>query len=562
MALPKRTRGSQTEMENLQAPEVRRDFFERLAASLPVGIYRTDPAWNCLYVNERWCELTGLSPEEAVGEEWIQPVHPDDRGRIIASCLEMLEREEKWEGEFRLLSKTGETTWVHGIVKAMRDADGKIIGYLGTQIDITSYKLINEQLRQSEEKFRALADYAHDWEYWVEPQGDYLYISPAVQRVTGYDAEQMAAEPELLFTIVHPDDRKFFRKHFTEEFQQRETCQFCFRIIRNDGELRWISHLCQPVYNSTGDFLGCRASNRDITRQKQAEEQLVASEQRFRLALDASSDGVWDRDLITNEVYYGENWHRVLGYTDEDAKSREFSWKKLLHPEDREKAFAAIQEHFEGRNERYETEFRMLNKKGEWQWFLSRGKVVAKDEMERPLRFVGTHTDITKSKNYEFELKTTRDNLEKMVKERTAELEETNVALKVLLKKRERDKTELEQSILKNVASLIEPYMDRLEKTNLTEGQHSIAEILRANLAELTSSFSRSFAARWVKFTPAEIQIANLIKNGKSTKEIADLINASPGTVNIHRKNIRKKLGLTNQKANLQTVLSSFSRNS
>jgi PAS domain S-box-containing protein len=533
-----------------------------MAASLPVGIYLTDTSWNCLYVNERWCELTGLSPEEAIGEEWIQPIHPDDRGRIISSCIKMLDSEGIWEGEYRLLNKNGGVIWVQGIVKAMRDADGRITVYFGTQADITNYKQTIEQLRKSEEKFRAIADYATDWEYWVEPQGDYLYISPAVQRLTGYDAEQMAAEPELLFTIIHPDDRKFFRKHLAEEFHQREPFQFDFRIIRNDEELRWISHECQPIFNSTGDFLGRRVSNRDITRQKLAEEQLVASEQRFRLALDASSDGLWDRDLLTNEVYYGENWHRVLGYTDEDAKAKEFSWKKLLHPEDREKAFAAIQEHFEGRKERYETEFRMLNKKGEWQWFLSRGKVVAKDEMGRPLRFVGTHTDITKSKNYEFELQATRDNLEKMVKKRTAELEETNVALKVLLKRREKDKTELEQSILKNVASLIEPYMDRLAKTNLNESQYAIVEVLKANLAELTSSFSRSFAARWGKFTPAEIQIANLIKNGKSTKEIADLINASPGTVNIHRKNIRKKLGLTNEKANLQTVLSSFSQGS
>lgn len=554
------SKGSQQKgnrLKKMQADGVSGELFELIATRAPVGISVVDEAGNCAYVNECWCAMTGLTRELAAGQGWFSSVHPEDRERMMSLQKEVVKGLGKWQGEYRFLNEKGEVVWVYGQIAALRDRAGYLLGCLWTHTEVNSYKREVEELRKSEEKFHAIADYTFDWEYWVDPDGTYRYISPSVHRLTGYTAEQLHTDPDLLLAIIHPDDHALFKKHLAEQFQEKAVCQFDFRIVSKKSEVRWISHICQPVFDSRNNFLGRRASNRDITGRKRALEELSISEQRFRLALDASSDGVWDRDLITNEVYYGENWHRVLGYSDEEAKSKEFSWKKLLHPGDREKTFAAIQEHFEGRAPRYEAEFRMRNRRGEWQWFLSRGKVVTRDEHGRPLRFVGTHTDITKSKNYEIELQQTRDNLEKMVKERTAELEEANVALKVLLKKREKDKVELQRSVVKNLASLIDPYLAKLGRSALSDGQQLLLDILKTNLNELTSSFSSSFAARWVKFTPAEIQVANLIKIGKSTKDIAVMMNVSPGTINIHRKNIRKKLGLTNQKANLQTVLSS-----
>lgn len=535
------------------------DLFERIAAMAPVGISVVDQAGNGLFVNACWCAMTGLSPELAARQGWREGIHPEDRKRMLSVQKVIGKTGEKWQGEYRLRNAKGEEVWVYGQITKLLDRNGNILGCLWATTEINIYKQDSELLRQSEEKFRAIADNAYDWESWIDPDGTYRYISPSVVRLTGYTVEQLKSDPGLLQSMIHREDFALIKKHLTEEFHQKESCQFDFRIVRRDGEVRWISHVCQPIFDSQKNFLGRRVSNRDTTTRKKALEELRVSEQRFRMALDASSDGVWDRDLVTNEVYYGENWHRVLGYSDEEAKSKEFSWKNLLHPEDREKTFAAIQEHFEGRSPRYEAEFRMRNSRGQWQWFLSRGKVVTWDEHGRPLRFAGTHTDITKSKNYEIELQQTRDNLEEKVRERTAELEEANVALKVLLNKREKDKVEFQRSVLKNFASLIDPYLTKLGKSHLNEGQQLLVNILKANLNELTSSFSSSFAARWIQFTPAEIQIANLIKSGKLTKDIAAMMNISPGTINIHRKNIRKKLGLTNQKANLQTVLSSFS---
>jgi DNA-binding CsgD family transcriptional regulator len=110
--------------------------------------------------------------------------------------------------------------------------------------------------------------------------------------------------------------------------------------------------------------------------------------------------------------------------------------------------------------------------------------------------------------------------------------------------------------VLANAARLVEPYLDRLGESGLNEQQQVLLNILRANIAELTSPFADNFSGKLTRLTPTEIQVANLVKLGKRTKEIAGIMHLSPGTISIHRKNIRKKLDLTHQKTNLQTMLS------
>ncbi len=300
---------------------------------------------------------------------------------------------------------------------------------------------------------------------------------------------------------------------------------------------------------------------KEIEKRKQYEQKLQNSQQRFKLALEASLGGIWDRDLARDRVYFGENWHTSLGYSDRESLNGAANlWESLIHPQDKQRVVTARDNHFNGKTARYEVEYRVRNKSGEWEWILSRGKVTERDAQGKPTRVLGTHTNINRIKCVEAKLQEARTNLEQRVKERTTELEETNIALNVLLAKRERDRETLEQQILANVAELIEPYLQKLSDSRLTNEQETYVSIINSNISELTSSLTQNVAAKFSRLTPAEIQVANLVKLGKRTKEIARIMCLSPGTINIHRKNIRKKLGLTNQKANLQTVLSSYSR--
>jgi PAS domain S-box-containing protein len=131
-----------------------------------------------------------------------------------------------------------------------------------------------EDLRRSEERFRTFADSTYDWETWRAPDGKYLYVSPSCERITGYRSEEFIADPSLVARIVHPDDQAFTNKHFLEDFGSQGPLHIDFRIVTRTGEERFISHYCQGVFGKDGEWLGRRASNRDISMRKRAETEL------------------------------------------------------------------------------------------------------------------------------------------------------------------------------------------------------------------------------------------------------------------------------------------------
>lgn len=147
---------------------------------------------------------------------------------------------------------------------------------------------------------------------------------------------------------------------------------------------------------------------------------------------------------------------------------------------------------------------------------------------------------------------------ERELENRTRDLEEANAALKVLLKQREADKTELEDRLVFNIRELVGPLLEKLKASGLNRRQQGFLEIAEAQLNEILSPFLRGVSPGYLKLTPTEIQVANLVKQGKSTKEIADLMNLSARTVEVNRNNIRKKIGITNKKVNLRTYLLSI----
>ena len=162
--------------------------------------------------------------------------------------------------------------------------------------------------------------------------------------------------------------------------------------------------------------------------------------------------------------------------------------------------------------------------------------------------------DITKRKESEISLKRSKDELNA----RSQDLNESNQALKVLLRQRENDRAELEEKILSNIEILINPYINKLKKMTCKSNELDYVHILESNLRNMTSSFSKKLSSRHLALTHREIQIAKLIKEGKQSKDIAEMMNISLETTNCHRQNIRKKLGLKNAKVNLRAYLMSL----
>lgn len=264
---------------------------------------------------------------------------------------------------------------------------------------------------------------------------------------------------------------------------------------------------------------------------------------------------------------------------------------QFIPEEDRER----VRTHFTSLNREtpmvtYEHQVIAPDRTTRWQRWTDRALL---NEKGNVVEFQSLGTDITERKQAEEALQNARDELERRVEERTAELaraneelraeiaerkrvekevkergkeleektrnlEEVNTALRVLLKRREDDKAELEEKVLFNVRELVVPYLERLKKSGLDDKQKGYTNILESNLNELTSSFSQRLSSRYLRLTPTEMQVANLIKYGNTTKEIAEFLNLSSQTIEFHRKNIREKIGIKNRRANLRTHLLSM----
>jgi len=176
----------------------------------------------------------------------------------------------------------------------------------------------NIALRQAEEKYRTVADYTYGWEFWIDQNDNILYCSPSCERITGYKSEEFLQDPGLLLRIVHPDDLTGFHCHkHMEEMAKEGNHEIQYRIVRMDGSIRWIDHVCQPIFNNSGIFIGTRGSNRDITGRKKMEQLLKTNTQKYKLLSENITDGIF----ICREgnfEYVNKAMSRIFGYDDHE----------------------------------------------------------------------------------------------------------------------------------------------------------------------------------------------------------------------------------------------------
>jgi PAS domain S-box-containing protein len=141
--------------------------------------------------------------------------------------------------------------------------------------DTIERKRSNDALRESEQKFHTLLDWTYDWEAWVDPQDNIIYSSPACERMTGYRPEELISDPNLLKSMVHPEDREIFEEHLAQGHDHRAgIIQIEYRILARDGSEHWIEHICRPIVGVGNNYLGRRVSNRDITDRKHADQNI------------------------------------------------------------------------------------------------------------------------------------------------------------------------------------------------------------------------------------------------------------------------------------------------
>ncbi len=283
-------------------------------------------------------------------------------------------------------------------VQAMPLPDG---GVVRTYADVTRRLEDERANRESERRFRLLAENTTDIVIWSDLDTTRRYVSPAVKSVLGYTPEELIGTKPTDF--VHPDDAAAYGRLLDDLCQGAMANVVTTQRYRHkDGSFVWIEVSFSLTRDEAdGPVTGYVASLRDVSDRKRIEKDLRISEERLAMALDSGSDGVWDLDIVTGAVSLTGPWLTILGYGEQDVQPFISAWEPLTHPDDLPRATSLLAETFKGSLPKYECEYRIRTKSGGYVWTLARGKVVARDGAGCALRMVGTHLDITRRKEAE-----------------------------------------------------------------------------------------------------------------------------------------------------------------
>ena len=549
---------------------------DRAIASSISGIALGDLEGNVMYVNEAALKIWGGDDaSEILGRCAVEFAESEEEAR---QALDTLINKGWWSGEISGKRKDGSSIVVYLSANLVLDDNGKPICTMASFIDITERKRMEDELRLKEYAIQssmngiAIADL----------DGNITYANKAFLRMWGGDdVSEILGKPAIIFAESIETGMDILNT-------VREQGVWKGEVVgkRKDGKPVVVELSANLVSDDEGRPVCMMASFIDITERKRMEDELRLKE----YAIQSSMNGIAIADLDGNITYANKAFLRMWGGDDVS----EILGKPAI-------IFA----------ESIETGMDILNtvrEQGVW-----KGEVVGKrkdgkpvvvelsanlvsDDEGRPVCMMASFSDITELKRAKERLERINQELESIVEERTKELintneklrmeieerkqaesslllkekelrleslnlAEANTALKVLLKRREQDREELEEKVLTNVKELIFPYIDKLEASRLDAEQAAYIGIIKSNLENIISPFLARISSKYLNFTPMEIQVANLVKEGKSTKEMADILNVSDRAVEFHRNNIRKKLGLKNKKVNLRSYLMTLSRN-
>jgi PAS domain S-box-containing protein len=390
------------------------DDFSTLFNFLPIGAYRSSPQGRQLRANPALVRLNGFSSEaeqlaavnDIAGSWYVDPT----RRETFMQVIEAEGRVVGLESEvYRYKSR--ERIWISENAHVVRDAAGVLLYYEGTVEEITDRVLARQELQRSREELRQIMSLLPGMVYRVEVlPGDRrraTYVSPGVRDLLGVEPEEVLADSQLMIRMRHPDDQARVAAESRIATEQEHTLETEMRMLLRDGQTKWIQVVSAPAPSEPGRSARVGIVL-DITARKRAEDSLREQGELWKRALDSSGDGVWDWQIDTGVETFSQGLLALYGYGAGELQARPDTLDGITHPDDIPAMLQSRQDHLEGLTPRYVNEHRMRCKDGSWKWILSRGIVIARDAAGRPLRMIGTHTDITSAKRAD-ELRHERD---------------------------------------------------------------------------------------------------------------------------------------------------------
>ena len=534
------------------------------------GIGISDLEGNIIYMNNAALKMWGAEDaSEVLGTSALSLAQSEEEAlEIYRTVFE----KGSWSGEASGYRKDGSPITVHISASLVRNEKGEPICLMDSFVDITEQKRMEEDLRI---KDLAIASSIVGIGI-TDVEGNIIYVNDAAVKMWGADdASEVIGTSALSMAKSQEEALEIYQAVLEKGGWAGEVSGY-----RKDGSPITIHLSVNKVCNEKGEPIYGMDSFVDITERKHMEEELKIKD----FAIASSINGIAIGDLNGNITYVNNSFMRLWGGNDPS----EVLGKSALSFAQSKKEADMI--------------FHSVLEKGDWFGEIIAvrrdGKPIAlqitasmvKNDDGKPICLMCSFVDITERKITEQKLQRAYESLEQRVEERTEELvkanirlkkeieerkqaeqnllqkeeelrleslhlEEANTALKVLLKRGEQDKNELEEKVLSNIKELALPYLDKLKLGNLDEKQGAYVEILESNLNDIISPFLKKLSSQYLNLTPTEIQVANLIREGKSTKEIAEILNISERAIEFHRNNIRDKLGLKKSKTNLRSYL-------
>jgi PAS domain S-box-containing protein len=408
------------------------------------------------YSSTRMKEIYGVRPEDV--EHDATPVflalHPDDLEKVRASIQVSAQSLLPWHDNYRVILPSGDTIWVEGNSTPQKLDDGSILwhGYIH---DIAERKKAEDELRiyreqletmvmkrtmelekemlakekaldmvqESEAKYRNIVDYSTSIILEWDTEGNILYMNRYGLEYFGYEEKELIGR-NVVGTIVEPVDTNGYNLKAKMDVVPKNPESYYSsenENIRKNGDKVWIAWTNKGIRNHEGNLIKTLSLGIDRTTQKQLENKLdymkeldsvnnrlereiavrSKTEEKYRLALEATQDGLWDWDILTGEVYYSPAYFKMLGYENSNTALKVDFWLESIHPDDKEKALKKNTDCINGDCDNFSVEFRLRTAERNWLYILGRGKCISRNSSGRAIRMVGTHTDITMRKKSE-----------------------------------------------------------------------------------------------------------------------------------------------------------------
>jgi len=352
--------------------------------------------------------LRGQTRGRFVLDEWLARCHPDDLAAVRQTWHAMLKGEDTdYEQVYRVQTRSGRWRWqrVRATV-ASRDADGRARRVVGSTCDVTTEQNARVELLAGQRLLNSVLELLPIGVFWKDREGRYLGANRAFLEYYGLESALGRRDEDF----VEPRQAALFRQHdervMDGKFEERNALR---EGVHADGTRRWYNSSKVPLRDAAGHIVGIVGTFDDVTSLKRTEQTLRETSERFELALNGSSDGLWDWNLVTNEVYYSPRFKALLGYAEDEYGNDFASYEARLHPEDRALVSTALERHLSGAGD-LDMEYRMRHRSGEWRWYRTRG-VAVPDAAGVRTRMAGTLSDITERKARELEIAEARAHL-------------------------------------------------------------------------------------------------------------------------------------------------------